>query len=57
MKALILISLLALLSIGLAHPTYYYKNKAQRNESCWNPKPVEIYSYHIHVLFWTNGEK
>ena len=52
MLSLILASLGAL---AVAHPTYY--PDVYRNESCYNPEPAQIYSYHIHLVDLQTNQK
>ena len=46
MKFLIFIALVAL---AAAHSTHY---NIDRNETCYNPEPAPIFSWHIHMLYW-----
>lgn len=49
----ILLLLLSLFSLTTSHSTKY---NVDRNETCWNPAPPKIYSFHFHLLFWENEE-
>ena len=33
-----------------SHPTHY--PQVNRNETCYNPEPAKIFSWHIHLLYW-----
>ena len=35
-----------------AHPTHY---KVDRNVSCFDPAPAEIFSWHVHLLYWNTN--
>lgn len=37
----------------IAHSTHY--PHINRNETCFNPSPVKIYSYHVHLLHWQHN--
>jgi len=52
MKILIAFAIVA--AIAMAHPTHY---KVDRNETCYNPEPAKVYSWHIHLLFWQKNEE
>ena len=52
MRKLIFFAVLIVLS--LAHPTKY---KVYRNESCYEPTPAKIMSWHIHILYWGDTPK
>ncbi|CDW85249.1 UNKNOWN [Stylonychia lemnae] len=45
---------LILFGAALAHPTYY---KVDRNTTCISPTPAQIYSYHIHLLYFQNNKE
>lgn len=47
------IILLNLLKESISHPTYYAVN---RNETCYNPTPAPIYSWHVHVLYYRTND-
>ena len=41
----------------MAHPTYYpHVNELNYNETCIENGPAEIYSWHIHVLYWQTSK-
>lgn len=42
-----------LMGVVFSHPTKYHVN---RNETCYNPEPAKIYSWHIHLLYWQTNE-
>ncbi len=48
MRILSVLCLAALLAIGYGHPTKY---NVDRNLTCFQPEPAQIFSYHIHLLY------
>lgn len=54
MRGLLSILLVSTISSVLAHSTRY--PHINRNETCFNPSPVEIYSYHVHLLHWQHNQ-
>ena len=53
LRSAVLVALLA--SFASAHPTYY--PEIYRNESCYNPEPAQIFSYHIHLVYLQTNQK
>jgi aromatic ring-cleaving dioxygenase len=42
-----------LFGMAICHSTKY---QIDRNETCFNPEPAKIYSWHIHLLYWQTNE-
>ena len=55
MRSQIALAVACLLSVVLAHPTKYLG--VTRNETCYNPDPAPIWSYHIHLIFWSSNKE
>lgn len=53
MKLLTFVLIALLFTTYKAHPTLYDIN---RNDVCFKPQPAQIFSYHIHLLFWGSSE-
>ena len=54
MKAFSLAIVLSFATLALTHSTKY--PNVYRNESCINPVPAQIFSYHIHLLYLPNNK-
>jgi hypothetical protein len=52
-QTLVVSALMAVAAV--AHSTKY--PMVNRNEACWTPEPAEIYSYHIHMIYWQNNNQ
>lgn len=50
----ILLILFVLFTFGFTHSTYYPEID---KKDCDSSKTVKIFSWHIHLLFWSNHEK
>ncbi|CDW71527.1 UNKNOWN [Stylonychia lemnae] len=48
------LTLAVLLGSAITHPTYY---KVDRNITCVQPSPAQVYSYHIHLLFFQDNKE
>ena len=49
------ITIILLIVSFLCHSTIY--PGVERNETCYNPEPAKIYSWHYHVLYWQTNEE
>lgn len=52
MKTILL--LLALAAICMGHSTFY---NVDRNETCYKEHKAEIFSWHVHLLYWNKDSK
>ena len=52
-KIVSLLSAALLASLALAHPTKY---SIDRNATCSNPEPAQIFSYHLHLLYFQKNK-
>ena len=52
-KTLLLTLFLCFSYFNNTHTTYY---KIVGDQSCYDPKPAKIKSYHVHMLYWGHSK-